>query len=146
MTAECVCQCVSLSQYICMFTCVFHASVYLCVCWLVCTCICVYISWCRGDLFCSYMHFFVTMFPTIGSVHVLELGCVSGPGYFSWASLVAQTVKNPPALRETWVGKISWRRERLPTPVFLPGEVHGQGSLAGYNLHGVAKSRTRLGN
>ena len=39
-------------------------------------------------------------------VHVLELGCVSGPGYFSWASLVAQTVKNPPAMWDTWVGKI----------------------------------------
>lgn len=62
MTAEYVCQCVSLSQYICMFPCVFHGSVYLCVCWLAYKCICVYIWWCRGDLFCSYMHFFVTMF------------------------------------------------------------------------------------
>ena len=25
-----------------------------------------------------------------------------------------------------WVGKIPWRRERLPTPVFWPGEFHGQ--------------------
>ena len=24
-----------------------------------------------------------------------------------------------------WVGKIHWRRERLPTPVFWPGEFHG---------------------
>ena len=24
-----------------------------------------------------------------------------------------------------WVGKIPWRKERLPTPVFLPGEFHG---------------------
>ena len=30
-----------------------------------------------------------------------------------------------------WVRKISWRREWLPTPVFLPGEFHGQRSLAG---------------
>ena len=29
---------------------------------------------------------------------------------------------NPPAMWETWVGKIPWRRERLPTPLFLPGE------------------------
>ena len=29
-----------------------------------------------------------------------------------------------------WVGKIPWRREPLPTPVFLPGEPHGQRSLA----------------
>ena len=25
---------------------------------------------------------------------------------------------------DSWVGKISWRRERLPTPVFWPGEFH----------------------
>ena len=39
-----------------------------------------------------------------------------------WASLVAQVIKNLPAMWETWVqslvGKIPWRRERLPTPVF----------------------------
>ena len=51
-----------------------------------------------------------------------------GIGYplqYSWASLVAQLVKNLPAVWETWVGKISWRRERLPTLVFWPGEFHG---------------------
>ena len=39
------------------------------------------------------------------------------------ASLVAQLVKNPPAMQETQVQfagwKIPWRRDRLPTPVFL---------------------------
>ena len=39
------------------------------------------------------------------------------------ASLIAQLVKNLPAMQETLVdsrvGKIRWRRERLPTPVFL---------------------------
>jgi len=38
-------------------------------------------------------------------------------------------VKNPPAMQETefdpWVGKISQRRERLPTPVFWPGKFQG---------------------
>ena len=55
-----------------------------------------------------------------------------GMGYplqYSWASLVAQLVKNPPASGRPgfipWVGKIPWRRERLPTPVFSPGEFHG---------------------
>ena len=46
-----------------------------------------------------------------------------------WTSLVAQLLKNLPAVRETWVrslvGKIPWRRERLPTPVFWSGEFHG---------------------
>ena len=34
-----------------------------------------------------------------------------GIGYplqYSWASLVAQLVKNPPAVRETWVRSLSW--------------------------------------
>ena len=47
-----------------------------------------------------------------------------GVGY-SWASLVAQLAKNPPAMRETWVGKIPWRKEGLPTAIFWPGEFHG---------------------
>ena len=53
------------------------------------------------------------------------------------ASLVAQMVKNLPAMQSPgfnpWVGKIPWRREWLPTPVFLPGEFHGQRSLMGYS-------------
>ena len=42
-----------------------------------------------------------------------------------------------------WVGKIPWRREQQPTPVLLPGEFHGQRSLAGYSPW-VTKSWTRL--
>ena len=51
-----------------------------------------------------------------------------GIGYplqYSWASLVAQTVKNPPQYGrpglDPWVEKIPWRAWQ-PTPVFLPGE------------------------
>ena len=33
----------------------------------------------------------------------------------------------------SWVGKITWGRKWQPTPVFLPGESHGQRSLVGYN-------------
>ena len=55
-------------------------------------------------------------------------------------SLVAQRVKNLPAMQETGfnpsVGKILWRREWLPPPVFVPGEFHGQRSLAGYSSWG----------
>ena len=51
------------------------------------------------------------------------------PLQYSWASLVAQLVKNHlqcgrPGF-DPWVGKISWRRERLLTPVFWPTEFHG---------------------
>ena len=54
--------------------------------------------------------------------NIMQVTCVT-------ASLVAQLVKNLPAMWETWfdlwVGKIPWRRERLPTQVFWPGEFHG---------------------
>ena len=43
-----------------------------------------------------------------------------------------------------WIRKIPWRRAWQPTPVPLPGESHGQRSLAGYTVHEVAKSRTWL--
>ena len=66
-----------------------------------------------------------------------------GIGYllqYSWASLVAQLLKDPPAMWETWVRSLSWedpwRRERLHTPVFLPGESHGQRGLTGYSPWG----------
>ena len=57
---------------------------------------------------------------------------------------MAQRVKNPPAMQETrvslWVGKIPWRREWQPTPVFLSGGAHGQRSLVGYGLWGHKES------
>ena len=63
--------------------------------------------------------------------------------------MVAQLVKNLPVMRETqvqslnpWVGKIPWRRKWQPTPVFLPGESHGQRSLVGYNPWGCKESDT----
>ena len=34
---------------------------------------------------------------------------------------------------DPWVGKIPWRKEWISTPVFLPGECHGQRSLVGYS-------------
>ena len=37
---------------------------------------------------------------------------------------------------DPWVGKIPWRRKWQPTPVFLPGESHGQRSLVGYSPWG----------
>ena len=63
---------------------------------------------------------------------------------YSWASLVAQMVKNLPARQETqvdpWVRKPPWRRAWQPPPVFLPGEPHGQWSLVGYSPWGRKES------
>ena len=45
-----------------------------------------------------------------------------------------------------WVGKIPWRRKWQPTPVlFLPGESHGQRSLAGCSPWGHKESGTTEG-
>ena len=41
---------------------------------------------------------------------------------------------------DPWVGKIPWRRAWQPSPVLLPGESHGQRSLAGYGLLGCKES------
>jgi len=61
-----------------------------------------------------------------------------------WASLVAQTVKNvcnagDLGLIREW-GRSLGKREWLPTLVFLPGESHGQRSLAGYSPWGRKES------
>ena len=39
-----------------------------------------------------------------------------------------------------WVGKIPWKRAQQPTPVFLPGEFHGQRNLVGYSPWGRKES------
>ena len=62
-----------------------------------------------------------------------------GIGYplqYSWASLVAQLVKNPPAMWEIWFQSMGWEdpleKERLHTLVFWPGEFHGLNSPRGH--------------
>ena len=49
-----------------------------------------------------------------------------------WASSMAQTVKNPPAMWETWARSLGWEdpleKGRLPTPAFWPGEFQSMGS------------------
>ena len=61
---------------------------------------------------------------------------------------MAHMVKNLPAMQETRVQSLGWEdpleKEMATTLVFLPGKSHGQRSLAGYIVHGITKSRTRL--
>ena len=87
---------------------------------------------CRGNADISQLEPFLFSFLMIGTSeeHCSTLSTVSQgfPG--------DTVVKNPPAnaRRESspWVGKVPWRRWWQPTPAFLPGESHGQRSLAGY--------------
>ena len=41
-----------------------------------------------------------------------------------------------------WAGKIPWRKTWQPTPVFLPGNLHGQGTKVGYSPWGHKESDT----
>ena len=68
--------------------------------------------------------------PWDGSAWVLPLRSVRLP----WGSVAM----SPPAVRrfDPWLGKIPWRREWQPTPVFLSGESHGQRSLVSYSPWG----------
>ena len=59
------------------------------------------------------------------------------------ASLLAQSVKNPPAVQETRVRSLGWEdpqeKEMQFIPVFLTGECHGQRSLADDSPWGLKK-------
>ena len=62
---------------------------------------------------------------------------------YEWAPQVALVVKNMPVnagdmgLRfDPWIRKIPWRRAWQSSPVYLPGESHGQRSLEGYSPWG----------
>ena len=68
----------------------------------------------------------------LGSEHALTGCLILGEYGENWASLVVQKVKNLPAvqeIQETRVWSLDWEdlleKEWQPTPVFLPGEVHG---------------------
>ena len=61
---------------------------------------------------------------------------------------MAQTVKNLPAIQEIWIQSLgeedSLEKGMTTHSSILPGESHGQKSLVGYIVNGVAKNRTQL--
>ena len=69
--------------------------------------------------------------------------CVCGSIYnYEWMKVLCWLRRQRNCLHcrkpglDPWVRKIPWRREWLPTPLFLPGEFHGQRSLAGHSPWG----------
>ena len=75
------------------------------------------------------------------NIRVVE-PCVQG----KWASLVAQSVKNLPAVQETQVQSLGWEdpleKGMATHPAFLLGEFHGQRSLVGFSPWGRQESDT----
>ena len=77
-----------------------------------------------------------------GSIPGLGRSPGEGIGYplqYSWTSLVAQTIKNPPAMWETWVRSLGWKdplEEGNSLQYSCLENPHGQRSLAGYSPWG----------
>ena len=64
------------------------------------------------------------------------------PGGTSGKELTCQCRRHKRRDFYPWVETISWSRKWQPTPVFLPGESHGQRSLKGYSPQGCTESDT----
>ena len=86
--------------------------------------------------------------PGKGNGNPLWYSCLENPmdrGVWHAISMGSQKV---PCGFDPWIGKIPWRKAWQPTLVFLPGESHGQRSLAGYSPRGhkelVTKQSTGL--
>ena len=81
------------------------------------------------------------------SIPRLDRSTGEGIGYplqYSWASLVAQLVKNLPAVRETWAQSLGWEDplEKGGDPLQDPGLENSMDCV----VHGVTKSQRRLSN
>ena len=70
------------------------------------------------------------------------------PLQYSWASLVAQVVKNLPAMQETWVQSLGWEdpleKEMVTHSSILTWRICMDRGAWRAIVHGVTKSRTRL--
>ena len=80
-----------------------------------------------------------------GSIPGLGGSAGKGIGYplqYSWASLVAQLVKNLPAMRETWVQSLGWEDTLEKGKATL--QYSGLENSMDCIVHGVAKSLTRV--
>ena len=139
-----VCVC----MYLCLYTCVYsfmkvythawiclcmYASIWVCICMhiiVLCPHICAYMSW---IYVCTCMHLYVCIPYAYMCFFVHECLHVGFPGGSDGKQSACNVGR--PGL-DHWVGKIHWRRAWQPTPVFLPGESHGQRSLVGYSPWG----------
>ena len=77
-----------------------------------------------------------------------KICCFYPATYWSWASLEAQTVKNPPAMWETWVQSLGWEdplEEGMAThSSILAWRIPMDRGVWWATVHGVTKSQTRL--
>ena len=85
--------------------------------------------------------------PPVGCAHLfpsyLQLYlCISG--LLQWFRGKVSACQCRRCRFDPWVAQIPWRKKWQPTPVFLPGEIHGQRGLAGYSPWGYKRVRHDL--
>ena len=85
---------------------------------------------------------FTSSITTLGNILHLVITAFGLPRWLSGKESASQWRSLRRHMFEPWLGKIPWRREWQPTPVFLPGESHGQRRLAGYGQWGHKESDT----
>ena len=84
--------------------------------------------WCTAfQIFCRFIFAFVYLFLNL-------------PRWLSSKESACQWRRGRRCGFDPWVRKTPWRREWQPTPIFLPGESHGQRSLVGYSPWGCKES------
>ena len=72
----------------------------------------------------------------------IDLECMGFPGGASGKEPACQCRRHKRCGFDPWVRKIPWRKEWQLIPVYLPGEFHGQRSLAGFSPWGCKESDT----
>ena len=94
--------------------------------------------------FCGKIYIIVNLFTVLNSVALSNFLICN----LTTASLVAQVVKNPPAVRETWIRSLGWGdplEEGLATHASIPAwRIPMDSGAWQATVHGVAKSRTWL--
>ena len=119
-----------------------------CMNWLVIVILLIYVCMCAFNYMCLYIFKYIfnifyiphiylyTLYIHTLHTHTHTRTCMRSPG----GSDSKESICNSGDLSLIQVGKIPWRRKWQPTPVFLPGESHGQRSLVCYSPWGRKES------
>ena len=96
----------------------------------------IFLSQCLGKAFSSYLFIHFLVYINMDSwIFILLVETYPQLGLSRWLSGKERRRGFDP-----WVRKIPWRKKWQHTPVFLPGESHGQRSLVGYGPWGPKES------